>query len=239
MKHPLPRARGFTLCRAGSPWLVRRLGVIGEDRLESAPLLELLGEAEIGQARVEAAGGRVRKLADLGSTPDCQVMLARGERLRGRALAAASDSAAKRHLDAALREFVRLEMPLEAARTRLLLARVQCDLDPEVAEAEARSALAVFKNLGAVTDATATLLRHIETKTHKQSSKTSNLAGLTQRELEVLHLVAQGLSNQDIADRLVLSKHTVHRHVSSILTKLDLPSRAAAAAYAAQHDLLL
>jgi DNA-binding CsgD family transcriptional regulator len=220
---------------------VRRLGVIGEDRLESAPLLELLGEAEIGQARVEAAGGRVRKLADLGSTLDCQVMLARGERLRGRALAAASDSAAKRHLDAALREFVRLEMPLEAARTRLLLARVQCDLDPEVAEAEARSALAVFKNLGAVTDAstTATLLRDIQTKTHKQTSKTSNLAGLTQRELEVLHLVAQGLSNQDIADRLVLSKHTIHRHVSSILTKLDLPSRAAAAAYAAQHDLLL
>jgi hypothetical protein len=50
------------------------LGVIGEDRLESAPLLELLGEAEIGQARVEAAGGRGRKLADLGSTLDCQVI---------------------------------------------------------------------------------------------------------------------------------------------------------------------
>jgi len=46
------------------------------------------------------------------------------------------------------------------------------------------------------------------------------------------------LSNQDIADRLVLSKHTVHRHVSSILAKLNLPSRAAAAAYAARHDLL-
>jgi DNA-binding NarL/FixJ family response regulator len=46
------------------------------------------------------------------------------------------------------------------------------------------------------------------------------------------------MSNNDIADRLALSKHTVHRHVSSILTKLDLPSRAAAAAYAAQHGLL-
>jgi len=46
------------------------------------------------------------------------------------------------------------------------------------------------------------------------------------------------MSNQDIADRLVLSKHTIHRHVSSILTKLDLPTRAAAAAYAARHDLI-
>jgi hypothetical protein len=81
------------------------LGVIGEDRLESALLLELLGEAEIGQARVEAAGERGRTLAELGSTLGCQVMLARGERLRGRALAATSDSAAKRHLNVALREF--------------------------------------------------------------------------------------------------------------------------------------
>jgi DNA-binding NarL/FixJ family response regulator len=61
---------------------------------------------------------------------------------------------------------------------------------------------------------------------------------MSQRELEVLRLVAHGMSNQDIADRLVLSKHTIHRHVSSILTKLDLPTRAAAAAYAARHDLI-
>jgi DNA-binding NarL/FixJ family response regulator len=61
---------------------------------------------------------------------------------------------------------------------------------------------------------------------------------VAQREVEILRLVAQGLSNQEIATRLVLSKHTVHRHVSRILTKLDLPSRAAAAAYAAQQGLL-
>jgi len=61
---------------------------------------------------------------------------------------------------------------------------------------------------------------------------------LTQRELEVLRLIAQGLSNQEIASQLVLSQHTIHRHVANILTKLDLPSRAAAAAYAAKHSLL-
>jgi DNA-binding NarL/FixJ family response regulator len=218
----------------------RWLGVIGENRLESALLLELLGEAEIGQSQLEAAGKRGRTLAELGSTLNCQVMLARGERLRGRALAAASDSAAKQHLDAALREFIQLEMPFEAARTRLLLARVQCELDPEVAEAEGRAALAVFKNLGAVTDAgaTTTVLREIEAKTRKRTGETPDLIGLTRRELEVLRLVAQGMSDKEIATNLVLSRHTVHRHIHSILTKLALPSRAAAAAYAAQHGLL-
>ena len=55
---------------------------------------------------------------------------------------------------------------------------------------------------------------------------------LTPRELDVLKLVAQGLSNPDIARRLVLSEHTVHRHLANILRKLDLSSRAAAAAWA-------
>lgn len=218
----------------------RWLGVIGENRLESVLLLELLGEAEIGQDQVEAAAERGRTLTELGSTLACKIMLARGERLRGQAFVATSDPAAKRHLDAALREFVRLEMPFEAARTRLLLAQALCELDPEVAEAEARAALAVFKGLGAIPDAeaTTTVLRKIEAKTREQTGKTSNPADLSQRELEVLRLAAQGLSDKEIAARLVLSRHTIHRHIHSILTKLDLPSRAAAAAYAARHDLL-
>ncbi len=218
----------------------RWIDVIGEDRLESTPLLELIGEAEIAQDQIEAATGRGRALAEMGSTLDCQVMLARGERLQGRALAAGSDSAAKRHLDAALRAFVRLEMPYEVARTRLLLARALRELDPDVAEAEARAALAVFENLGAVTDteATSTVLREIETQIRKRTGKATDPAGLTRREVEVLRLVAQGLSDKEIATRLVLSRHTVHRHLHSILTKLDRPSRTAAAAYAARHGLL-
>lgn len=218
----------------------RWLEVIGEDRLECTPLLELLGEVEISQAEIEAATGRGRALAQKGGTLDCQVMLARGERLQGHALAAASDSAAKRHLDAALRAFVRLGMPYEAARTRLLLARALRELDPEVAEAEARAALAVFENLGAVKDAeaTSTVLREIEIQIRKRTGKATDPAGLTRREVEVLRLVAQGLSDKEIATRLVLSRHTVHRHIHSILTKLDRPSRTAAAAYAARHGLL-
>lgn len=212
--------------------------MIGEDRLECTPLLELLGDAEIAQSQLEVATERGRALAEMGSTLDCQVMLARGERLQGRALAGASDSEAKRHLDAALRAFVRLEMPFEAARTRLMLARALRKLDTEVAEAEARAALAVFKELGAVPDVefTTTLLREIVTS--KRTGAAPDLAGLTPREVEVLRLVAQGLSDKEIATRLVLSRHTVHRHIHSILTKLDRPSRTAAAAYALGHGLL-
>jgi DNA-binding NarL/FixJ family response regulator len=144
---------------------------------------------------------------------------------------------ARNHLDAALSAFIRLEMPFEAARTRLLLAQTLLESDSEVAEAEARAALAAFEDLGAKGDAgpAAALLRELETRIHKQTNEAS---GLSRREAEVLRLIAHGMSNKDIADRLALSKHTVHRHVSSILTKLDLPSRAAAAAYAARRGLL-
>lgn len=61
---------------------------------------------------------------------------------------------------------------------------------------------------------------------------------LTPRERDVLRLVAEGLSDGDIAKRLVLSPHTVHRHVANILRKLDLHSRAAAAAHAARAGLV-
>jgi DNA-binding CsgD family transcriptional regulator len=63
-------------------------------------------------------------------------------------------------------------------------------------------------------------------------------AVLTRREVDVLTLVAQGLSNADIAERLVLSEHTVHRHVANILRKLSLSSRAAAAAWGVRAGLL-
>jgi LuxR family transcriptional regulator, maltose regulon positive regulatory protein len=61
---------------------------------------------------------------------------------------------------------------------------------------------------------------------------------LTPRELDVLKLVAQGLSNPDIARRLVLSEHTVHRHLANVLRKLNLSSRAAAAAWGVRTGLV-
>ncbi|MBV8991072.1 MAG: response regulator transcription factor [Solirubrobacterales bacterium] len=61
---------------------------------------------------------------------------------------------------------------------------------------------------------------------------------LTPRELDVLKLVAQGLSNPEIAERLVLSEHTVHRHLANILRKLNLSSRSAAAAWGVRSGLV-
>ena len=64
------------------------------------------------------------------------------------------------------------------------------------------------------------------------------LGDLTRREAEVLALLTEGLTNRQIAERLVVSEHTVHRHVTNLLRKLDLPSRTAAAAHAVRSGLL-
>jgi RNA polymerase sigma factor (sigma-70 family) len=64
------------------------------------------------------------------------------------------------------------------------------------------------------------------------------ITGLTPREREVLRLVAAGLSNREIAAALSVSVSTVKRHLSTILGKLDLPSRSAATAYAHTHHLV-
>jgi DNA-binding NarL/FixJ family response regulator len=89
--------------------------------------------------------------------------------------------------------------------------------------------------LGAVPEANraTALLTEITTR-----RRTGEAPGLSKREVEVLRLVAQGLSNAEIAARLFLSEHTVHRHVNSILRKLDLPSRTSAAAHAFRHGIL-
>jgi len=63
-------------------------------------------------------------------------------------------------------------------------------------------------------------------------------AGLTRREVEVLRLIAQGLSDAQVAEQLVLSAHTVHAHLRAIYGKLDVTSRAAATRFAVDHHLV-
>jgi DNA-binding NarL/FixJ family response regulator len=63
-------------------------------------------------------------------------------------------------------------------------------------------------------------------------------AGLTRRELEVLRLVTQGLTDAQVAEQLIVSQRTVHAHLRSIYDKLDVATRTAAARYAAEHQLL-
>jgi DNA-binding NarL/FixJ family response regulator len=76
--------------------------------------------------------------------------------------------------------------------------------------------------------------QHLEPM-EERAAKTPDMNSLTGREREVLSLIADGLANAAIADRLDLSEHTVKRHVANILLKLDLPTRTAAAAFVARH----
>jgi len=66
----------------------------------------------------------------------------------------------------------------------------------------------------------------------------SSPAGLTAREMEVLHLVAQGLSDTQVAEQLVISPRTVNWHLTSIYSKLGVSSRAAATRYAIEHHVV-
>jgi DNA-binding NarL/FixJ family response regulator len=126
-------------------------------------------------------------------------------------------------------------MPLEANRSRLLLARALAESEREAAISEARAALATFDELGAATDAdeAAALQRSLGVKAARTGPK--GIGVLTKRELEILALLGEGLSNPDIAERLFLSRKTVEHHVASVLSKLDLSGRGEAAAYAVRH----
>jgi DNA-binding CsgD family transcriptional regulator len=163
-------------------------------------------------------------------------MVARAERTLGRLLLAAGDSEeAVPHLERALAGFRDLELPLELERSRLLLARTRLGGAREVAIAEARQALAGFERLGAARDANAAaaFLRSLGLKAARSGPK--GIGVLTRREREVLELLGEGLSNPEIAERLIVSRKTVEHHVARILSKLDLRGRAEAAAYAVRE----
>jgi DNA-binding CsgD family transcriptional regulator len=215
---------------------VRRLGEIGERCLESAPLLELRAKSEIGLGAASEAEATARTLAILGSRLNCPSITARGERVLGCALAATHDPAAARgHLETALSIFARLELPFEAARTRMLLAEILPVGERDTAIVEARSALATFDRLGAAreSDAAASLLRSLGVKGARPGPK--GVGVLTKRESEVLQLLGEGLSNREMAERLFLTRKTIEHHVAHVLAKLAVRSRAEAAAYAARE----
>jgi DNA-binding NarL/FixJ family response regulator len=103
--------------------------------------------------------------------------------------------------------------------------------DEEGGGLELTAARAVFERLGAVPD-----LARLDALTGRRSSARPH--GLTPRELSVLQLLATGKTNRAIAVELALSEKTVERHLSNIFSKLDVPSRAAATAYAYEHRLI-
>jgi DNA-binding CsgD family transcriptional regulator len=124
-----------------------------------------------------------------------------------------------------------LEAPYEAARVRVLVGLACRALgDEESAAMEFDAAGWVFRQLGAAPD-----LARLDALSRRT---TATVGGLTARELEVLRLVAAGMTNREIAATLIISDHTVRRHLQNIFAKLGVPTRAAATAFAFQHDLL-
>jgi DNA-binding CsgD family transcriptional regulator len=126
----------------------------------------------------------------------------------------------------------KLEAPYEGARTRTLIG-LACRLlgDEETAALEFDAARGIFEQLGAQSDLTGM-------DSHSRRSASPASYGLTARELEVLRLVAAGKSNHAIAADLFVSDHTIRRHLQNIFRKLGVSSRAAATAFAFQHDLI-
>ena len=200
-----------------------------------APLLELLLKVELGREDVEAARETLERLAALAAQSNSGLVEAFAELAEGQLRAAQGDARAAGHLKRALEGLAGLGLPLEAARARLELARVIASETPEVGAVEARLALASFEELGANRDADAAagLLRELGTGGRRAWPK--GHGRLTKRETEVVSLLASGLSNAEIAERLYISPRTAEHHVASILSKLSLRSRAEAAAYAVRE----
>ena len=194
-----------------------------------APALELLVRAQLAlgeDARAAAAWEELQAAAAELQTP---YILGR-TRLVAAALAAArgDHDDARRFCEDAIDRFSEAAAPYEGALARVELAgALAASGRDDAAAVELDTAAETFARLGAVRDAELT----------RQVSHPDG-GDLSARELEVLRLVAQGLSDADIAAQLVLSKHTVHRHVANIRVKLRQPSRAAAVACAARTGLL-
>jgi DNA-binding NarL/FixJ family response regulator len=129
-----------------------------------------------------------------------------------------------------------MDAPYQAALVRASIGRACRALgDDDTGLMELEAARHAFEALGAAPDeARARALLAVPSDSGTQRGRDV----LTVRELEVLRLVATGRTNRAVARELVISEKTVARHVSNIFTKLDLPSRAAATAYAYEHDLV-
>lgn len=201
------------------------------DTLARARLCVAHVEIALAAADIGAADTTASELERTAVTYSSPGLLAAAKRARGAVLAAQGRAPeALVELREACRRWQEVEAPYEAARTRLLLADAHRALaDEDAVTLELDAADAVFRRLGADWDARCVANRRAEATLP---------AGLTHREVEVLQLVAAGRSNREIATELFVSERTVHRHMSNILAKLELPSRAAATAFAYEHGLV-
>lgn len=210
--------------------LNRRLSAIGDTNLRSVPLLSLLAEALALRGDREGATEAAAKLERIATASGLYRI--RAVALLARARSQSSDPALAASLyEEAIGLFDAANAPFEAAISRIELARVVMATDREAAVAETRTALAALDGLGATheADRAAALLRSLGVRGQTGAKGKDRL---TERETEVLDLVARGMTNSEIAQRLFISQKTAANHVSNILMKLGVRSRTEAAAVA-------
>jgi len=203
--------------------------------LDRFPALELLIRARIERGELAQARSALEALLKIQRLVETVPLRAAADVAEGLLAAAGGDhERARPLLEDAVDRFERSGGPFEAAQARLELATSLVALGrSDVAEREAAAALNCVLELGAVVEAERA--RRILHACAREDP--SPLPQVTRREREVLCLFAEGLTNRQIAERLVVSEHTVHRHVTNILRKLELPSRTAAAAHAVRFGL--
>jgi DNA-binding NarL/FixJ family response regulator len=226
-------ARGDTaLARAR---LDHVLDTLGPESPVAVRLLPLRVSACLAEQDLEEAAATSKRLDQRAEEIGHQHVVAIAAFAAAECAAASGAAEATKRIQAARELFRRLELPLDEGRALLLLAQVASAGAPDLAVAEGRAALEIFERLGArsYADEAANLLRTLGVKGRAMPREPGPL---TKRELEVLTLLEQGLSNKEIASRLYITPKTAGHHVSKILSKLDLRSRAEAAAYAARVD---
>jgi ATP/maltotriose-dependent transcriptional regulator MalT len=230
---------GFALMRLAQGQIdaaeaaIRRVVDEADDRVARSRLLPALVEIAFAAGDAQTAHAAAGELSEMADDLDAPLLRALAAHAQGAVLLLEPDARAAlgvlRHAWAAWQE---LEVPYEAARVRVLIGLACRQIgDEESAEMELDAARWTFGQLGAVSD-----LARAQALSRTADAKAAG--GLTARELEVLRLVATGKTNRSIAADLFLSEKTVARHVSNIFTKLGISSRAAATAYAYEHDLV-
>jgi DNA-binding CsgD family transcriptional regulator len=223
-------AQGDADAAAGA---LRRALAETAEPLARAVLLPAYVEVALARDDVAEAASASAELDEIDARYGRRMLHAIAAQVRGAVeLARGEPKAALRSLRSAWQVWEELDAPYEGGRVRILVGLACRALgDEDGAALEFEAARAVFGALEAAPE-----LARVDALSGRAESAETH--GLSPRELEVLRLLASGRTNRDIAAELVVSEHTVARHVQNIFVKLEVSSRSAATAFAFAHGLV-